>query len=152
MAYRIEVIQEGLAQGLRTDQIDKRLHEEEIKLGKETEKNFVMNLQSHFDWLVKSVEKGSEQDDHDGVDFWLAFKNNRAFPRLRGMRLPAQVKSSPERVNEFKNSSKYKDLGKKVLVIDAHKKISRKDFKDQIFKELRRIDGLLTKTPEKVHS
>jgi hypothetical protein len=44
----------------------------------------------------------------------------------------------------FRNDPRYRDRGKKILVIDAHKGINEGEFNKQVLSELRRIGKLLT--------
>jgi len=149
---RLDIIFDGLSKRLSVDQIESKLNEESHRYGKKSEINFQRCALTSFTSILQSIEPGSEQNDHEGIDFWLNFKANKVFPWLEGMRIPAQVKSSPEGVKNYRNCSKYTNLDKKVLVIDAHIGISNKKFKTQFFSELRRIRKILTNTREEVHS
>jgi hypothetical protein len=152
MRDRTETIFEGLKNGLDAEQIDNSLRRESMSFGERTEKNFVKCLRIHFDWLLKSIVKGTKQDDHDGIDFWLSFNKNYEFPWLNNLRLPAQVKSSPEEVDKYRNESSYIELGKKVIVINANPRLSGTAFKKQVRLELKRIHRLLTNDEEIIHS
>ena len=149
---RLDIIFDGLSKQLDVGQIESKLNEERHHYGKRSETNFQRHALTSFAWILQSIEPGSEQNDHDGVDYWLNFKTNNVYPWLGGMRIPAQVKSSSEGVKKYKNCSKYTDLDKKILVIDAHTGISNRRFKAQFFSELKRIRKLLTNTQEEVHS
>lgn len=152
MRDRTELIFKGLEGGLNAEQIANNLHQETIAFGERTENNFVKNLHIHFDWLLKSIVKGTKQDDHDGVDFWLGFKKTQEFPWLNNLRLPAQVKSSFDEINKFRNETSYTELSKKVIVINANPRLSGTVFKKQMRSELRRIHKLLTRDEEIIHS
>jgi len=152
MENREEVIFKGLEQGLERDQIDKNLYEERHKYGNAVEKNFVRLMHLNFGRMLRYTKDGTEQDDHDGIDLWVYFKKTRSFPWLKGKCFPAQIKSSKEQVDEFRNNPLYKDRGKKILVIDAHKGIDEGKFNKQVLSELRRIGRLLTNEEQIIHS
>jgi hypothetical protein len=71
MNNRTETIFEGLEQGLERDQIDKNLYEKRREYGNETEENFVRLMHLNFSRTLRYIKKGTEQDDHDGIDLFL---------------------------------------------------------------------------------
>lgn len=133
---RLNLIFNMLSEGACIDDIDTALGKmERVKIysiGRQTETHAKVLLRGAF--RVTEVQKAGQEDEGRGIDYWvtLGFKQG-------DLQLPAQIKSSEKDVIVFKQSQKYLDLDKKILVLHTGVWTSKTKFKQQFCRELRRV-------------
>ena len=136
---RLDVIFNGIANGLSTQQIDDELKankkEWQIKRGNESDSNANRLLLKC--WGVQQVFEVTDDENHSGADKWIHIYR----PRWRMPDyLPVQVKSSTQGIQDFKDREKFQNYGGIIVLIDAHEHLSATKFKRQFNQEIRRIN------------
>lgn len=107
------------------------------EIGFKSENKF-LRLCSSMD-IVDVVYKSSTMEDQEkGIDYWIDFKSSLNLPTI-----PAQIKSSIAGVQKFRKSNSYKELGRKIFVLDCGRKTTKKSFTKQFISELCRIEDLI---------
>jgi len=114
------------------DKNDKRTN---AKVGHQTESRFEHRMYAYFGFMVLNVNKSTNTEDKEGVDYYVTLTS--------GERFPVQVKSSDTGVTNFKQDPRYTErFKKKIIVINSAHYISKSEFKKHFIKELVRIRGL----------
>lgn len=141
--YRVDAMLDAYSKGT-TAPVDldrvrklKQNHMTDI-IGMNTEVNF-LNYASDCR-IISEVRKSSiDNDIYAGFDFWIKFQDYLDLPSL-----PVQVKSSMERVEKFKVSRRFQDVGGLVIVLNCGQKIkTKRSFELQLNKEVNRIRTLI---------
>jgi hypothetical protein len=113
--------------------------------GQDTFDRFISNSWRFFAWILEDIRKANGHEDHQrGIDCFLYFNDNPRLDNLANSILPVQIKSSNDHVDMFRNDPRYVAIGKRIMVINSSFTVSKNNFKESFFKEIHRINHLLT--------
>lgn len=135
---RIDAILEALKEGIKdSEELIRRANKVEKQItdrrGTQTERRFKGYAKNIV--IINSIRPSNNDEEELGIDFWIAVQGFKK-------ELPVQVKSSETGIENFRNSTKYIDLGKRIVVLNTGPRISIRRFETNLYHEIYRIKFL----------